>query len=243
MDEFLSNCLIECLERDQIPPILSCSRLIPFNKTPGKIPTKSEIRNIATQPILIQLFESLAIQKTKQVCNYDINTVDNTIQKGFLSRSSTQQNLKKLTRKMKEILNLQKPKDKNTSKPNYYIFFIDFKQAFDRVILSKLKIICHEVFTRRGDNFTAKIVDFILENYHTSLDGKEIVDIHQGCPQGSRLSPLFFIMYINELIQEIKTNLTDPHENIYAFADDIAIICKEMRQVNKIIDCLKKAEK
>ena len=75
------------------------------------------------------------------------------------------------------------------------------------------------------------------------MDGKDIVDINQGCPQGSRLSPLFFILYINELIQDLKKILTDPLEDIYAFADDIAVICKELRQVNKIIDCLKKAEK
>lgn len=32
-------------------------------------------------------------------------------------------------------------------------------------------------------------------------------------------------------------------EDIYAFADDIAIICKELRQVNTVIDCIKNAER
>ena len=150
------------------------------------------------------MFEALVIQKAKIVCNYDTRAVDSQVQKGFLTNSSTQQNLRKLTRNMNKILNLPKPTDKNTSKPTYYVFFIDFKQAFDKVIIPKLKNICHEIFTQRDEHLVAKIIDFILENYHTSLDGKDIVDINQGCPQGSRLSPLFFIMYINQLILDMK---------------------------------------
>ena len=163
-------------------------------------PTTSEIRNIATQPILIQLFENIVINKLKLTCNYDYRAVDSKVQKGFLTNSSTQLNLRKLIRNMEKILNQPKIKDKNTTKPTYYVFFIDFKQAFDKVIIPKLKNICHEIFLQRSDHLTAKIIDFILENYHTSMDGRDIVDINQGCPQGSRLSPLFFIMYINELI-------------------------------------------
>lgn len=48
MNQFLYNCVLECIEKNKIPKILSCSRLIPFNKTPGKIPSVNEIRNIST---------------------------------------------------------------------------------------------------------------------------------------------------------------------------------------------------
>lgn len=89
MNQFLTNCLIECLEKNRIPPTLSCSRLIPFNKCPGKTPTKSEIRNIATQPLIIQLFETLVIRKFKSICNYNHEVVDSKVQKGFLQNSST----------------------------------------------------------------------------------------------------------------------------------------------------------
>lgn len=53
MNLFLMNCVIECLELGYIPKNLATSRLIPFNKTPGKVPTVLETRNIATQPLII----------------------------------------------------------------------------------------------------------------------------------------------------------------------------------------------
>lgn len=53
MNNFLTRCIIECLQKGYIPQNLASSRLIPFNKIPGGIPTKGDIRNIATQPIMI----------------------------------------------------------------------------------------------------------------------------------------------------------------------------------------------
>jgi hypothetical protein len=51
---------------------------------------------------------------------------------------------------------------------------------------------------------TLRVMHIFLYSSAFSVDGKKLHRIEKGCPQGSTISPLLFIIYFGTLIQELK---------------------------------------
>ena len=95
--------------------------------------------------------------------------------------------------------------------------FLDISKAFDKVwtrgLLSKIKS-----FRIKGKLFNW-IIDYLTNRkQRVFLDGKysKWSEVKAGVPQGSILGPIFFLIYINDLTENIKSN-------IRLFADDTMI--------------------
>ena len=96
--------------------------------------------------------------------------------------------------------------------------FLDVKAAFDKVwhrgLLAKLQQIgingsLHSLFVSYLSNRKQIVV----------LDGckSTVRDVSAGVPQGSRLGPLLFIIYINDIVKDIESE-------ILIFADDTSLL-------------------
>ena len=94
--------------------------------------------------------------------------------------------------------------------------FLDISKAFDRVWHEGLiyKINCIGV---KGD-LLALIESFLFKNKKVVLNGQESewLTIKAGVPQGSILGPLFFLIYINDLSDNLESN-------VKLFADDTSM--------------------
>ena len=96
--------------------------------------------------------------------------------------------------------------------------FFDISSAFDRVwhkgIIEKLEQIeisniALDLFTNYLSNRKQRVVvDGIKSNF---------LDIEAGVPQGSRLGPLLFIIYINDIVEGLEGE-------ILIFADDCSLV-------------------
>ena len=95
--------------------------------------------------------------------------------------------------------------------------FLDFRRAFDLVdhdlLFYKLSLLSLD------RNVLAWLKDFLSERRQRVVLGgekSEYVKVESGVPQGSVLGPLLFLIYINDIIYGIKSN-------IRLFADDCVI--------------------
>ena len=93
--------------------------------------------------------------------------------------------------------------------------FLDFAKAFDEVSHIKL---CHKLsFYGINGNLLSWIKDFLLERSQSVILEGKISSSHpvlSGVPQGTVLAPLLFLLYINDIIEPIKST-------IRLYADDI----------------------
>ena len=78
-----------------------------------------------------------------------------------------------------------------------------------------------ELYKHNISSQTLKIIQFLLNSYRTSIDGKTVININKGVPQGSMIAPLLFEIFVNSLIIEIDQALNYV-TNVFGYADDIA---------------------
>ena len=97
------------------------------------------------------------------------------------------------------------------------VVFCDISKAFDRVwhrgLLAKLY---HYGITGNLHNWFDSYLSNRFQRVTTPGGCSEWVEIKAGVPQGSILGPFLFLLYINDIVHEI-------HSNIRLFADDTTI--------------------
>ena len=100
------------------------------------------------------------------------------------------------------------------------IIYLDFQKAFDKVphqrLLLKLK--AHGI----GDSITDWIEQWLTERRQRVVVDGEVSNwksVLSGVPQGSVLGPILFLIYINDLDDNIKSN-------VLKFADDTKLFRK-----------------
>ena len=109
---------------------------------------------------------------------------------------------------------------------------IDIKKAYDTVDLNKLKETINEVFD--DENEKGLLINFIniYQGLILIINGVKI-NPTIGLPQGSSLSPIFFNLYINQVLDKIG-KIKEIH--IQAYADDIIILSNKIENIQKAYD-------
>ena len=127
---------------------------------------------------------------------------------GFKRKDSTVNQLLKIVHQIYQDIN----NGKDTC-----LVFLDVSKAFDKVWHEGL------LFKLRQLGIVGTLYDWI-EHYLTGRSQKVVVNgissslrnLQTGVPQGSILGPLLFIIYINDIINDLQCN-------VYLFADDTSI--------------------
>lgn len=123
-----------------------------------------------------------------------------------------------------------------------YIVFIDFMKAFDKVM--------HEALFEKMDalGFRGALLDLIRAIYRTSkaavrLDGKSgmAYNLIRGTRQGCPLSPILFLIFINDLLEMLPEGveipgITGQRCSALMFADDVAGICPTIAATHQLLD-------
>lgn len=215
------SCIIEplallfnrSLSSGIFPEIWKKSHIVPIFKN-GKRSDITNYRGITIIPGIPKLFEKIV---TKYL-QFDVNNFISIHQHGFVKQRSSITNLCELV--MFGINTLEE-------KSQLDVVYTDFSKAFD--------CINHTILLEKLNNFgfNSSILNwiksylknrkqYVLVNGHHS----KLIDVHSGVPQGSHLGPILFIIFINDIVEQLK------YSKCLLYADDLKIF----RRIDTAID-------
>ena len=187
------------------PSDWKCSYITPIYKS-GNPENVENYRPISILPQLSLILEKLLFRHIYP----QVRTSICTEQHGFTKKRSP------VTQLLPYLDDLYHQKDINAS--SYAIYF-DFRKAFDlvpyHILLQKLAIFGFD------DDFLILLKSYLYSRtQRVSINGSlsQMVDIDSGVPQGSVLGPLFFIIFMNDLPDNIVNS------SCYLFADDSKLL-------------------
>jgi hypothetical protein len=230
-EEFKSTCqniadlLNELLSRqEQIPEELFCARLMCLNKCPGENGKLENIRPISIIGVLIKILERV-IQARVETYEKDKKITINKAQVGFVKGLGCDVNIMRLRQRATDV-QLLKTKDEK------YVFFIDLKAAYDSVNHQKL----FSKMEKKG--YSEEIINAVKKIYSSARMRlntlQKHINVNRGVLQGGILSPWLFNIYIDDLIGELKGKAFE----VLAYADDLAVICANKEELDRVIDAL-----
>ena len=165
-------------------------------------------RPISLLPICGKLFEKMIYNSLNRFCEY--NNILNTNQSGFRSGDSCIYQLINITHDVFQSFD---------SNPSLEVrgVFLDISKAFDRVwhkgLWFKLKSIgVNGKLYKLIESFLSNRLQRVVLNGRNSSWEK----VSAGVPQGSILGPLLFLIYINDISENLQSN-------VKLFADDTSI--------------------
>ena len=207
-------------DKCQVPKQWKQANVIPLHKKDEKS-NFANYRPISLLNITSKLCEKLVF---KEVFNYlrdnDLITMH---QSGFMPGDSTVHQLTYLYDLFCKALN---------DKKDVRLVFCDQSKAFDRVWHAGL------VFKLKSFGITGPLLDWLMDYLRDRLQRISIDGIYSiwelikaGVPQGSVLGPLLFIIYINDIVENIKSG-------IKLFADDTSLYITIDDNLNEATDQL-----
>ena len=182
------------------------AHVTPVYKRSGPKTDKSNFRPISVLPTLSKICESVIQARLLSHCME--NNLISEKQAAYLKGDSTVSQLLYIVHNIRKAW---------TEKKISHGLFLDVSSAFDKVwhngLLAKL-----EQFGVEG-NFLEILQSYLSDRKQVVImegEQSEVLDVKAGVPQGSRLGPLLFIIYMNDITNEIESD-------ILIFADDTSL--------------------
>ena len=204
--KLISDLLNKVFHTGVYPNIWKLAHITPIFKSKVKS-DKINYRPISILPTLSKIAESVI---HKRLLDHLIsNKIITKFQAAYIPSDSTAQQLLSMIHQIKLAM---------ASNKIAHGVFLDVSSAFDAVwhrgLIAKL-----EQLNISGT--ALKLFSTYLSNRHavTVIDGHKSTELPllAGIPQGSRLGPLMFVIYINDLVNNLESNP-------YVFADDTSLI-------------------
>ena len=202
----LSKLFNNLFKESIFPDTWKLSHVIPIYKRSGSKTDKTNYRPISLLPTLSKVCESIIHKRLLSHCT-DHNLITDK-QAAYISGDST----------INQLLTLVHRIQKSWTESNItQAVFLDIHAAFDKVwhsgLLAKLKQagVEHKALNLFKSYLEGRRQVVVIDGVKSNIEY-----IKAGVPQGSRLGPLLFLIFINDIIEDIESD-------IFIFADDTTL--------------------
>lgn len=209
ISEVLAYLLNLTLSDGIFPEELKIARVTPIHKG-GDKGQFSNYRPISILTVFSKIYEHVIYDRL--VTFFNTHKVITKSQYGFQKNKSTEQ----------ALLYIKDKIIKNIEDKNYTLgLFLDLKKAFDSID--------HKILLRKLEKYGIRgVANRLLESYLNNRQqfvrmqdvSSSYLTLEQGVPQGSKLGPLLFIIFVNDIV-----NIPDSPELIM-YADDTNLFFK-----------------
>ena len=135
----------------------------------------------------------------------------NAHQAGFRKKRSTQEHLFRLSQ---DVLNSFKKRKCTLG------LFLDVKAAFDSVWRNGLKYKINKIgLSKQLENLLHSFLDSRVLNVFVNGIWSEMVELRAGTPQGACLSPILYLIFVNDIPSCLDLSIVSPSQ----YADDIGL--------------------
>ena len=204
----LSLIFKKCLLTSQFPIDWKLANIQPVHKK-GSRQEKGNYRPISLLPVCSKVFEKVLFDAVYTFLKE--NNLISVHQSGFRPGDSTINQLLSITTEIYEAFE---------QSAEVRAAFLDISKAFDKVWYEGL------IFKLKSNGIDGVLLK-LLENYLTGRKQRVVLNgieskweqVYSGVPQGSVLGPLLFLIYINDLTTNIKSNMK-------LFADDSSLFAR-----------------
>ena len=179
------------------PNALKVAKVKPLHKK-GEKSCLNNYRPISLLPTISKVFERVIYAQIYQY--FKINDLLCEQQYGFRSKHSTELATIKL------VDNIIQNMDNNKEHKTPVAIFLDLSKAFDTL---NFDILLHKLQYYGVSDVSLLLIKSYLSNRYQFVkfqnSNSELLEIKTGIPQGSILGPLFFSIYINDIIKTSST--------------------------------------
>ena len=216
----LSIIFRKSLDSGEVPDAWLEANVTPLFKKKGSRLEAVNYRPISLTSVVCKIMEKIV--KNAVMKFLDNHSLISKHQHGFRNKKSCTTNLLEAFDYATKIL---------SDKDSLDILFIDFEKAFDKVPHRRL------LYKLKNYGIKGKVLKWFeafLSNRKQRVVLGEFMsqwsEIKSGVPQGSVIGPILFIIYINDLID----NMTNPCK---MYADDTKILAR-IRKENEVLDTI-----
>ena len=238
--KFLFGIISDFWFNERVPPDLKRTIIRPFLKDKTKDDSDpANYRPISLLNTIMKIYEGLICRRITFKLEED-NIISKS-QAAYLSYRSTADHIFVLQELFLEYrFNKTGPRGGRGPKP-LYTCVLDARKAFDTVPRNNLfRVlfnvgICDKMLRVIQDLFSSNRANVLIDGYLSRT-----FIINKGVLQGSKLGPILFILFINELLNTLQNSrlgafIGSMHIAVLGFADDIMLISDSPEKLQKLI--------